>query len=59
MELANSTESRKDKEMSKYNENMFGGYSSLTDLTGRMPSFAAGMIATAVAAVREGGAAHV
>lgn len=46
--------------MSKYNENMFGGgYSSLTDLTGRMPSFAAGMIATAVAAVREGGAAHV
>ena len=45
--------------MSKYNENMFGGYSSLIDLTGRMPSFAARMMVTTVAAVREGGTAHV
>lgn len=45
--------------MLKISNKFSGGYSSLIDLTGRMPSFAARMMVTAVAAVREGGAAHV
>lgn len=60
MELANSTECRKEQENVEKIEQIFGGgYSSLIDLAGRMPSFAARIMATTVAAVREGGTAHV
>lgn len=61
MELVNNTESRKEQENVENIERIFGGggYSSLIDLIGWMPSFAARMMATTVATVREGGAAHV
>lgn len=45
--------------MLKISNGFSGGYSSLIDLIGWMPSFAARMMATTVATVREGGAAHV